>query len=238
MTQTEEKMAQKIFPMVLISGFSFGFYCSSYIIQIAGLARKIHDSSTLNEKFQAEVSHNPDLQTSAKHALDRRVPTRWNADFLCLSAHLHFKSVIQSMTGVSENKLKPYRLSDEQWELSDDLGDVLKVFIVFYYCAFMLIFKQLFDTITNLFSQSSVPLVTEVLPALFDLRDSLAAVADDMVPDSSISVEEELRPTPSVIRIAAYASVLMVDKYLDLIWDCDIYVIAIGMIDMNLLLLF
>ena len=141
MTQTEEKMAQKIFPMVLISGFSFGFYCSSYIIQIAGLARKIHDSSTLNEKFQAEVSHNPDLQTSAKHALDRRVPTRWNADFLCLSAHLHFKSVIQSMTGVSENKLKPYRLSDEQWELSDDLGDVLKVFIVFYYCAFMLIFK-------------------------------------------------------------------------------------------------
>lgn len=80
--------------------------------------------------------------------------------------------------------------------------------------------------------------MTEVLPALFDLRDSLAAVADDMVPDSSISVEEELRPTPSVIRIAAYASVLMVDKYLDLIWDCDIYVIAIGMIDMNLLLLF
>ena len=75
--------------------------------------------------------------------------------------------------------------------------------------------------------------MTEVLPALFDLRDSLAAAANDTIPDSSISAEE-LRPTPPVIRIAAYASVLMVDKYLDLIWDCDIYVISIGMV-VNLL---
>ena len=75
--------------------------------------------------------------------------------------------------------------------------------------------------------------MTEVLPALFDLQDLLAAAANDTIPDLSISAEE-LRPTPPVIRIAAYASVLMVDKYLDLIWDCDIYVISIGMV-VNLL---
>jgi hypothetical protein len=36
------------------------------------------------------------------------------------------------------------------------------------------------------------------------------------------------RPTPSVIRIASQAAVLMIDKYLDLLWECDIYVISIG----------
>jgi hypothetical protein len=35
-------------------------------------------------------------------------------------------------------------------------------------------------------------------------------------------------PTPAVIRIASQAAVLMIDKYLDLLWECDIYVISIG----------
>jgi hypothetical protein len=44
-----------------------------------------------------------------------------------LAAHLHFKNVIQSITAVTENKLKPYRLSDEQWDLAEDVQEVLKV---------------------------------------------------------------------------------------------------------------
>jgi len=36
------------------------------------------------------------------------------------------------------------------------------------------------------------------------------------------------RPTPAVIRIAAYASVQLIDKYLDHLWDCEIYVITIS----------
>jgi len=35
-------------------------------------------------------------------------------------------------------------------------------------------------------------------------------------------------PTPAVIHIASQAAVLMIDKYLDLLWECDIYVISIG----------
>ena len=64
---------------------------------------------------------------SNKHALDCCVTTRWNSDFDCLAAHLHFKNIIQSLTGVSENKLKSYRLSDELWDLADDVQEVLLV---------------------------------------------------------------------------------------------------------------
>jgi len=37
------------------------------------------------------------------------------------------------MTGVSGNKLQPYRLSEEQWELADDVQEVLKAFISIFY---------------------------------------------------------------------------------------------------------
>jgi len=37
-------------------------------------------------------------------------------------------------------------------------------------------------------------------------------------------------PTPAVIRIASQAAVLLIDKYLDLLWECDIYIIAIGVL--------
>jgi hypothetical protein len=81
--------------------------------------------------------------------------------------------------------------------------------------------------------------VTEVLPALFDLRDSLSAAAADTVPITTTAADDEQsRPTPAVVRIAAYAAVLMIDKYLDLIWDCDIYVIAIGTYTILLVFLF
>jgi hypothetical protein len=95
--------------------------------QVAGLARRIHDAPNLNEKFKLHVSQDPELQSSTRDALARRVPTRWNSDFDCLYSHLYLKSVVQSMTGVSENKLKAYRLSDDQWDLAKDLQAVLVV---------------------------------------------------------------------------------------------------------------
>jgi len=65
---------------------------------------------------------------------------------------------------------------------------------------------------------------------LFHLQESLKAVVldeiqndDDGSDDSSTSGE-----TPAVIRIAAHAGVLLIEKYMDLTWDCEIYVISIG----------
>jgi len=81
-----------------------------------------------------------------------------------------------------------------------------------------------------LFSQAEVPLIVDALPMLFHLQESLKAVVldeiqsdDDSSDDSSTSGE-----TPALIRIAAHAGVLLIDKYMDLTWDCEIYVISIG----------
>jgi len=68
---------------------------------------------------------------------------------------------------------------------------------------------------------------------LFHLQESLKAVVLDQVQDgddedddvSNFSTSGE---TPAVIRIAAHAGVLLIDKYMDLTWDCEIYVISIG----------
>lgn len=45
---------------------------------------------------------------------------------------------------------------------------------------------------------------------------------------STSSQDSDTRETPPVLRIAAKAAVLLLNKYLDLMWDCDIYPIAIG----------
>lgn len=70
---------------------------------------------------------------------------------------------------------------------------------------------------------------------LFHLQESLKAVVRDQVQneddasddDSNFSTSGE---TPAVIRIAAHAGVLLIDKYMDLTWDCEIYVISMGIV--------
>lgn len=112
--------------------------------QVAGLARRVHDTSTLKEKFDTLVSNDKDLPGD-KTALDRRVPTRWNSDLTCLDAHLYFKSPIEQLTGAAVNKLQAYRLSDDQWDLAQTLSDILQVIIfVFHMEILILIFFHRF----------------------------------------------------------------------------------------------
>jgi len=95
---------------------------------VAGLARRVHDVSVLNQDFVDRVANSKDSEIAdSRRALARRVPTRWNSDFDCLNAHVFFKDTIQAMTGVRANKLTAYRLDDEQWELADEILEVLKV---------------------------------------------------------------------------------------------------------------
>lgn len=69
---------------------------------------------------------------------------------------------------------------------------------------------------------------------LYHVRDSLQAAADDkpqsIEDDDDDSDAESCRPTPSVIRIAAHAGVLLIDKYMDLTWHCEIYIISLGVL--------
>ena len=75
----------------------------------------------------------------------------------------------------------------------------------------------MFEEPTKLFSQSQVPLIADVLPMLDSIEKSMTLVHDN-----------EDRELPNVVRVAAQAVLLLIDKYYSLMKDCELYVIAIG----------
>ncbi|KAF8958350.1 hypothetical protein BDZ97DRAFT_1668665 [Flammula alnicola] len=104
----EVKMALQIFP------------------RVSGLARRVHDSSTLKEKFDKLVSDTDSLKGN-RQALIHRVPTRWNSDLDCLLSHFYFKEVIEQLTAIQSLGLKKYSLSSEQWKMAEDVREILLV---------------------------------------------------------------------------------------------------------------
>ncbi|KAF8229486.1 hypothetical protein L208DRAFT_1178434, partial [Tricholoma matsutake] len=86
----------------------------------------------------------------------------WNSDFDCLKVHIHFKSIVQSLTGVAANKLQAYQLTNSQWQLAEDLMSILEVS-----------WLQIFEDGTKLFSTSEVPLIVDAVPILENIGDSL-----------------------------------------------------------------
>ncbi|KAJ3570528.1 hypothetical protein NP233_g4345 [Leucocoprinus birnbaumii] len=109
---------------------------------------------------------------------------------------------VEIMTGVTAHGLSHYCLSNVQWKIAQDMSVVL----------------ELFQDTTNLFSQAEVPLIVDAFLILFDLREYLENVFNDM--------DDELSP---VICIAAKAAIEMVDKYISLCDECEVYYIMIGM---------
>lgn len=77
------------------------------------------------------------------------------------------------------------------------------------------IFGQIFEKISKHFSQVEVPLVYEVLPMLARLRRDLQQSSDDS-------------GLPNVIRIAAIAGLLVLDKYDARFQGTEVYRIALG----------
>ncbi|KAJ7829499.1 hypothetical protein B0H14DRAFT_2366569 [Mycena olivaceomarginata] len=167
--------------------------------KVAGLARRIHDSGTLQDKFEKLVKANDQTATGQKVALDRRVPTQWNSDLACLAAHNKFETPVKQMTGV-DSGLTQYALTPAQWKLAKQLEEALEIF----------------EDITQLFSRAEVPLIYEVIPMLESLEDQLANMRDDTT-------------LPNVIRIAAIAGLMVVGKYYALTDDTEVYRIAIIM---------
>ena len=76
---------------------------------------------------------------------------------------------------------------------------------------------QVFDAPTKLFSTAQVPLITEVLPNLDAIEASMIRVRDE--PDAELL---------DVVRVAAQAALLLIEKYYTLMNECDLYIIAIG----------
>ncbi|KAJ7719489.1 hypothetical protein B0H16DRAFT_1336582, partial [Mycena metata] len=166
---------------------------------VAVLARRVHDSPTLQEKFEKLVKANS-AESGQKVALDRRVPIRWNSDLACLASHVHFSCPVKQLT---QDNLEEYALTPEQW--------------VCLPCAQLLPdYRQVFEDVTQLFSQAEVPLVYQVILMLEALEDELANMWGDA-------------DSPDIICIAAIAALAVIGKYYALSDDTEVYQIAIIM---------
>ncbi|KAK7027104.1 hypothetical protein R3P38DRAFT_2777196 [Favolaschia claudopus] len=96
--------------------------------------------------------------------------------------------------------LKAYKLTNDQWNLAADLRDVLE-------CV-----KE--PTLQFSKGGNARPLISDVIPALESLRNSLinASNSDDIA---------------DICRVAAYGGSLVLDKYIDLVPNCEAYEFAI-----------
>lgn len=150
-----------------------------------------------------------------QNTLIRRVPTRWNSEKDCVDSHVNLRPVIESMTGNSANKLAAFKLTDHQWNLTIELKDVLNVNFPHPPAITTDTILQLFKAPTLLFSQAELPLVSQTIPMLQELEDSLALVRD-------------CESLPNVLRVAAHASLMLAEKYHSLNDECEVYRIAIG----------
>ncbi|KAF8833539.1 hypothetical protein BDN67DRAFT_916742 [Paxillus ammoniavirescens] len=129
--------------------------------KVAGLAKKVHDSTTIGEQFAKLCITNQEVLSGNKEALDRRVPTRWNSDLACLDAHIYFRPVIQQLTASAD--LKSFRLTEAQWPLAVVLADVL----------------SLLSDPTKIFSTAGTPLVPAAVPMLTQLEGAFRNVSND-----------------------------------------------------------
>ncbi|KDN47302.1 hypothetical protein RSAG8_03781, partial [Rhizoctonia solani AG-8 WAC10335] len=157
---------------------------------VSGLARRVHDSPQLKLKLEEIISMYPELKDSKRKSLPRRVPTRWNTDHAALDGHIHLRGPVQWLTSEPSLKLQHYSLKETLWPLADELNESLEVW--------------------------EVPLIYQVLPALVDLRNTLAFMRG----------ATNIHP---VTRVAAQAALNVFNKYMENMTICEVYFIAIVM---------
>ena len=63
---------------------------------------------------------------------------------------------------------------------------------------------------------------------LFDLHRDIDAVVKDTSPGQDDEDESPLPSTPAVIWIAAYASIVLINKYIDLMKESKLYFFVMG----------
>jgi hypothetical protein len=95
------------------------------MIQIRKLSYKIIQSSTILLPLWKRLVR--ELCNLAAGLLPRDVRTRWNSTFDMLEGALKFKPVIKKLTEDSDNDLREYELTKEEWEVLVEMRDTLKV---------------------------------------------------------------------------------------------------------------
>ncbi|KEP46987.1 hAT family dimerization protein [Rhizoctonia solani 123E] len=173
----------------------------SIITKAAKISRMVHEKPELKHKLDQLIDGAFSSLKTARRTLARRVATRWNSDFECLESHRDLRICIEGLIGDPSNNLEHLRLGDYEWLLLNQVVRVLKIF----------------KEVTSVFSQAEVPLVHEVVPIFVSIRRKLEFVRDKKL---------DFEP---IIRIAAHSSLLVLDKYMDLFEDSEVYWIALVM---------
>jgi hypothetical protein len=96
------------------------------------LARKVHDSSPVATAFAKLVDADTTI-VGQTQTLSRRCATRWNTEYDSLDTALILEKPVRKLLKDKDLNLKPYKLTDDQWDLSADLRDVLEVCFFFYH---------------------------------------------------------------------------------------------------------
>jgi hypothetical protein len=63
--------------------------------------------------------------------MPRDVATRWNSTYDMLQFALAYQEALDTITSDKEMKLCRYEMDEEEWEIVEQLGEVLKVSICF-----------------------------------------------------------------------------------------------------------
>ena len=89
-------------------------------------------------KLAYALIHSPTVLLPAWHAvlkqldlamrnMPRDVRTRWNSTYTMLVFAIDYKSAIKNITGDIDLDLRNFELTSEEWEIVEQLRDVLKV---------------------------------------------------------------------------------------------------------------
>ncbi|KAJ7772575.1 hypothetical protein DFH07DRAFT_993225, partial [Mycena maculata] len=169
------------------------------IPRVCGLARKLHDSVPIASSFAKLVDADKTI-VGQTQTLARWCASRWNSDYDSLDTALILEQPVRKLLKEKDLNLKAFKLTDAQWNLAADLHDVLECI------------KE--PTLTFSRGRATRPLISEVIPALETLRCSLTNAANS----TEIS---------NICRVAAYGGGLVLDKYIDLVPNCEAYEFSI-----------
>ena len=109
--------------------------------------------------------------------MPRDVSTRWNSTYDMLEFALEFRDALDSITSDKEMKLRKYEMDEEEWEIAQQLRDVLKVSLCLS-CSHSIPLKslnQVFKDATLFFSRDGIPNLATVIPAMGHIDEVLTA---------------------------------------------------------------
>ena len=60
--------------------------------------------------------------------MPRDVRTRWNSTYDMVAFAYDYKDAVNEITSIRELKLRKYKIDEDEWEILQQLCDILKVF--------------------------------------------------------------------------------------------------------------